>query len=169
MSTDCVDYELRRQIVTVVKVRIRSPSGNSYNDISNGYVRLQGKLGEVNLSHLQNADWRGDRNGHWTYEIGYDVDGGPNQEDIESYSNRELVCCLPIAVYDRAHTGTWESPQVSCLLLRTEDVKKMKFTRIGWMSVLDDWEAEVHPELRWIIEYACSEHQGEELDVVTIL
>lgn len=153
----------------MLDTHIQSPSNNIYTNITGGFIRLQGKLGRVRLSRLQNASWRGDRGGHFTYEYSLDTTGGPCHEDMESYPDRGAVSCIPVATYDRANPGTLESLQIYCILLERAGSTAAEFRRIGWMSVLCDWEEEVDRELRWIARYARAEPQvAGKLDVVTI-
>jgi hypothetical protein len=159
-----------REMAAVVDMEIQSPSGNVYSHITGGYVRLRGKLGEVRLDQLPNAGWRGDRGGHFAYEFSLDTTEGPCHEDMESYPDQGPVLCVPVATYDRANPEDLRSIQVYCILLDRVDEETPKFTRVGWMSVLDDWEEEVHQELRWITDYACTELRVTEgLDIVTIV
>ncbi|KAL5398993.1 hypothetical protein PMIN02_001068 [Paraphaeosphaeria minitans] len=158
-----------RYVTTVLDANVQSSSGNVYSNITGGYVRLQGKLGRIRLDRLQNANWRGDRGGHYTYEFAIDV-GGPSHEDMEDYQDPGSVYCVPIASYDRANPGDLASIQVYCIVLEPVEGESMKFTRIGWMTVLKDWEEEVHAELRWVLDYACAQPQATEgLDILTMV
>ena len=150
-------------------MNIQSPSGNIYSHITGGYIRLKGRLGNIQVDRLPEADWRGDRGGHYTYDYIHDITEKHNNEESESYPDRDTVSCLPIATYDRANEDA-TSLQVYCILLRCVDVETMTYSRIGWMSVLDDWEADVHEELIWITNYArTAPLDSGGLDTVTIV
>jgi hypothetical protein len=161
--------DVQMELVKVLEVKIESPSGKRYSHVTGGYVRLEGKLGQVNFSTLNNAPWRGDRGGHWTYECSLDVDlefFGP--ETMESCPNRPSLYCLPIATHDRANPKTLSSLQVHCLLMEQIEEGKVDFRRVGLLIVLMDWQSVVDPELRWITDFAAASSLAQNLDIVTI-
>jgi hypothetical protein len=163
---------IHRQVATVVNADVESSSDNVFSHVTNGYVRIKGKLGNVRLNRLGDADWRGDRNGQWTYEIDLDTTEGPGHEDMETYRSRRSGLCIPIITYDMGNPDTFESLQVFCLLLKRVNLQatEMKYRRIGWMSVLYDWKDEIDPELKWITDFAQSDSWvSEGQDVVTII
>lgn len=161
--------EIKRQVAIVVESHIKSSSGNVYTQITGGHLQLRGCVREVRLGHLRNASWRGDRYGHWTFEICLDVNDELDHETIESYEDRDTVWCMPIVTWDRSITEALPSLQVYCLVLDDLNDEATEFTRIGWMSVLYDWEEDVTEELRWITDYASKETwDAEDLITVTI-
>lgn len=142
-------------------MRVESDTGQIYNNVTGGSLVLRGKLGRVKLSKLTDAEWRGDRGGHYTFEFRLDVDMA-DMEDVFPY-------CLPILIHDRANPQFFDSLEVHCLLFQQIESDSNKFTRLGTLQVLLDWEAETIEELRWITDFVRGDMPlSADLDLVTV-
>ncbi|RSM20689.1 hypothetical protein CDV31_000376 [Fusarium ambrosium] len=151
-----------RQLVEITEVKIESSTDQIYTNATGGYIRVLGKLGQVNLPDHDDAEWRGDRGGHYTFEFSLDVD---DEIDIEE----ETLHCLPILTHDRANRDPFKSLEVHCLLLQKVETNSPGFRRVGSLQVLLDWEAETIDEFRWITDFAREESPlGQGLDTVMI-
>ena len=139
-----------RNLVEITEVKIESSTDQIYTNVTGGYIRVLGKLGQVNLPKLEDAEWRGDRGGHYTFEFSLDVD---DEIDIEE----ETPYCIPILTHDRANRNPFKSLEVHCLLLQKVETNSIGFRRIGSLQVLLDWEAETTEEFRWITDFARDE------------
>ncbi|KAH8682829.1 hypothetical protein BGZ60DRAFT_205948, partial [Tricladium varicosporioides] len=118
--------DVQMELAKVLEVKIESPSEKRYSHVTGGYVRLEGKLGRVNFNTLNNALWRGDRGGHWSYDCYSDVDlEFFGLETMESCPNRPSLYCLPIATYDGANPGTLSGLEVYFLLMEKVEGDKM--------------------------------------------
>ncbi|KAL2686928.1 hypothetical protein Neosp_004473 [[Neocosmospora] mangrovei] len=151
-----------RNLVEITEVKIESSTDQIYTNVTGGYIRVLGKLGQVNLQNLDDADWRGDRGGHYTFEFSLDVDDEFDKEEEDPY-------CLPILTHDRANSNPFKSLEVHCLLLQKVETDSVGFRRIGSLQVLLDWEAETIDEFRWITDFAREENPlAQSLDTLMI-
>jgi hypothetical protein len=98
------------ELARVLEVNIESAAEKIYSHVTGGYVRLEGKLGQVRFNTFKNAEWRGTRGGQWTYECFLDENlKFFNEEQMELCPNRPSLFCLPIATHDRANPETLKS------------------------------------------------------------
>ncbi|KAJ4218913.1 hypothetical protein NW759_008066 [Fusarium solani] len=139
-----------RHLVEITDVKIESSTDQIYTNVTGGHIRVLGKVGHVDLPNLEDAEWRGDRGGHYTFEFSLDVD---DEIDIEE----DAPYCLPILTHDRANRNPFKSLEVHCLLLQKVETNSIGFRRIGSLQVLLDWEAETIDEFRWITDFARDE------------
>lgn len=139
-----------RQLVKITEVKIKSSTDQIYTNVTGGFIRVLGKLGQVNVPILEEPEWRGDRGGHYTFKFSLDVDDDIDTEEEDPY-------CLPILTHDRANRNPFKSLEVHCLLLQKIETNSAEFRRIGSLQVLLDWEAETIDEFRWITDFAREE------------
>lgn len=100
-----------QHLIEIADVKIESSTDQVYNNVTGGYIRAVGKLGRVNLPIFDDdAEWRGDKGGHYTFEFSLDVD---DEMDIE----KDDPYCLPVLTHDRANRNPFKSLEVHCLLL----------------------------------------------------
>ncbi len=127
--------------VDIVDVQIESSPGERFTNITGGYIILLGKVGLVTLPDLGNAQYRGDRGGHYTFH--YSLDTIDHEAIREGKANNEDVYCLPVATHDQTNGSSFQSLQALCLLLqrRGQEHDTNAFTRIGRLEVLLDWVA----------------------------
>lgn len=151
-----------QELVKITEVKIESSTDQIYTNITEGYIRLLGKLGQIRLPELEDAEWRGDRGGHYTFEFSLDVDDDIDMEEESSY-------CLPILTHDRANRDPFKSLEVHCLLLQRFETNSIAFRRVGSLQVLLDWGAETIDQFQWIIDFAREESPlAQSLDTVVI-
>ncbi|KAJ3546273.1 hypothetical protein NM208_g1640 [Fusarium decemcellulare] len=162
-NVNSLDHQgIDRQLAEVIDVEIESDNNQPYNNVTGGYILMLGKLGQVQRSNLPDAEWRGDRGGHYTFEVSLDV-------HQDSDSDQAALHCLPVLTHDRANRNPFKSLEVHCLLLQQVEQDSIAFTRTGTLQVLLDWEAETTEELRWITDFARQEHPPvEDLDLLMI-